>query len=119
MDSPQQFQVELIQLQANDHIKAKFVTLDTISSYRFLHKAFPQEFSKIKMNAYNSIQVISMFGSTYKCELLFSALKITKSRNRSTLSDEHFNDCMKICNANNLKPDFDRIAKTIQHHPSH
>ena len=59
-----------------------------------------------------------MFGSTYRCEQLFSSLKFNKSKHRNSLTNEHLSDCMKIITANNITPDINKIVSNMQSHPS-
>jgi hypothetical protein len=61
-DSPEDIQMELIELQANDELKSKFKSLKLIEFYEFLSKSHSNAFSKIKTNA---LRIASMFGNTY------------------------------------------------------
>jgi hypothetical protein len=38
----------------------------------------------------------SVFGSSYRCEQLFSIMKNVRSRTRTRLTDEHLDGCMRI-----------------------
>ena len=60
----------------------------------------------------------SVFGSTYRCEKLFSSMKHTKNTLRTTLTDAHLNDCLLLANSS-LKPDIEKLSKHMQHHKSH
>ena len=62
--------------------------------------------------------VVTMFGSTYLCEQLFSSLKFHKLENRISLTNEHLNDCMKITFANSFKPNIEKIVSEMQCHVS-
>ncbi|PNF20389.1 hypothetical protein B7P43_G09706, partial [Cryptotermes secundus] len=57
---------------------------------------------KIRKGYYS---VHSCFGSTYLCESAFSYLKMTKSKQRSNMTDEHLQDCMKLALTQH-SPDF-------------
>jgi len=59
-----------------------------------------------------------MFGSTYGCEQLFSSMKITKSKLRTSLNDGHLQDVMLLASSN-LKPNMDKLADQKQHQASH
>lgn len=63
-------------------------------------------------------KVISMFGSTYKCESTFSIMKHVKSKNRSRLSDEHLMDCLRAATTKYV-PNFKNLVQTIQSQGSH
>ena len=56
---------------------------------------------------------ISRFGSTYRCEQAFSAMKLIKSRNRALLTDQHLNSLMTVA-VTELKPDIDKLVKSVQ-----
>jgi hypothetical protein len=43
--------------------------------------------------------------------------KFNKSKQRSSLSDKHLNDCMKIITANDMSPNIDQIVSNMQSHP--
>ena len=66
----------------------------------------------------NALRVISMFGSIYLCEHLFSSLKFNKTKQRSTVSDQHLNSCMKINSSIRLSPNIDKIISEMQCHVS-
>ncbi len=112
----EELQMELIELQSNDMIKLKFQKMHSIEFYQYLQYAFADSYSKIKENA---LKVICMFGSTYLCEQLFSVLKLNKSKQRSLISDQHLNDCMKIIFARNISPNIDKIISEMQCQSSH
>jgi hypothetical protein len=52
---------------------------------------------------------MSMFGSTYMCEQLFSIMKINKNELRSNLTDEHLNSILKI-NSTHLNFDINALV---------
>jgi hypothetical protein len=110
-DSPESYQMELIELKASDSLKSKFQNMLPKDFYIHLHQYFPHSFQSLKRNAK---QIISMFGSTYMCEQLFSAMKINKTKLTNRISDNHLNDRMKIMNAKKLKPNIDVIIDKKQ-----
>ena len=55
-------------------------------------------------------QMLSMFGSTYLCEQLFSSMKMTKTTHRRRLTDEHLRSILRISSAQSLIPDIDELA---------
>ena len=64
-------------------------------------------------------KVLTCFGSTYVCEAVFSNLQHIKSKNRSTLTQEHTNNLMRIASST-FKPNFDDIVQNINaFHSSH
>ncbi len=44
------------------------------------------------------------------------SLKFNKSKQRSNISDQHLNDCMKINSAKILSPNTDKIVSEMQCH---
>jgi hypothetical protein len=111
-DSPEELQMKLIEIQSNDGIKTKFSNTDLIGFYQYLQKYFPDSYTKIRNNA---LKFITMFG-TYRCQQLFSSLKFNKSKQRSSLTDKHLNDCMKIITANDMSPNIHKIVSNMQFH---
>ena len=63
-------------------------------------------------------KMASIFGSTYTCEQMFSRMKFTKSQQRSTITDEHLNDCLRVATSK-LRPNIIKLAREKQYHPSH
>ena len=63
--------------------------------------------------------ILAMFGSTYRCEQLFSRMKITKSHLRSQLTDRHLNDLL-LLHSSSVQPSIEEILKDQkQMHSSH
>lgn len=63
-------------------------------------------------------QLHSCFGSTYLCESAFSYLKQTKSRHRSSLTDAHTLDSLRLA-VSNYTPHFANLAEDMQTQSSH
>ncbi|XP_076043701.1 general transcription factor II-I repeat domain-containing protein 2-like [Oratosquilla oratoria] len=72
-EAPEQFQLELIELQCNSVLKDKISTSDVGTFYQYAGPIYPQ----IKCLA---LRMMSMFGSIYVCEQLFSVMNLNKSR---------------------------------------
>jgi hypothetical protein len=66
----------------------------------------------------NALRVLSMFGSYNLCEQLSSSLKFNKSKQRSTISDQHLSDFTKTNSAKSLSPNIDKIVFEMQCHIS-
>jgi hypothetical protein len=78
---PETFQVELLELQGKDTSEHNSHESSLLDVYKPLPEdEFPQlvEFSKKK---------VSLFGSTFKCEQLFSRMKYTTLETRSRFTD--------------------------------
>ncbi|ELU12807.1 hypothetical protein CAPTEDRAFT_80861, partial [Capitella teleta] len=73
---PTWFQMEAIELQCSEELKAKFSSCSLFNFYKNVIVPSGQFPSLID----NALQVVSMFGSTYRCEQLFSKMKFSKSQ---------------------------------------
>ncbi|MBN3305972.1 SCND3 protein, partial [Amia calva] len=60
----------------------------------------------------------SLFGSTYLCESAFSSMNIVKSKYRSTMTDAHLNDCMRLV-LTKYTTNFNKLADDRQCQASH
>ncbi|XP_069777943.1 general transcription factor II-I repeat domain-containing protein 2A-like [Narcine bancroftii] len=101
--APTNLQMELIELQCNDTLKSKYDSVGAAQFPQFLPDTLPQ----LRTQA---AQMLSMFGSTYLCEQLFSLMKINKTPHRSRLTDEHLHSVLRISSAQSLTPEFDELA---------
>ena len=57
----------------------------------------------------NVKEMASMFGSTYTCEQSISAMKFTKSKLRSRISDAHLEDVLLLASSD-LSPDVEKLS---------
>ncbi|XP_077480640.1 general transcription factor II-I repeat domain-containing protein 2A-like [Stigmatopora argus] len=101
-DAPPELQMELIDLQCNSALKAKFREVsgeaDKLGQFlRELTPSFPELSRRFK-------RTMCLFGSTYLCEKLFSTLNFNKSKYRSRLTDEHLQALLRVSTASSLKP---------------
>ncbi|UYV63692.1 hypothetical protein LAZ67_2005323 [Cordylochernes scorpioides] len=72
----------VIVIQCDSDLKAKFIEVGVSEFYKYL----PARFENTRKLAY---EIMSMFGSTYRCEQLFSLMKGKKSPIRSRITDVH------------------------------
>ena len=93
--APTNLQLELIELQCCDMLKSKYDSVGAPQFPRLISDTMPQ----FRIQA---AQMLSMFGSTYLCEQLFS--------HRSRLTDEHLHSILRISSARRLTPDIDGLA---------
>ncbi|XP_072900750.1 general transcription factor II-I repeat domain-containing protein 2-like [Hemitrygon akajei] len=105
--APTNIQMELIELQCSDTLKAKSDSVGAAQFLRFIPDTMPQ----LRTQA---AQMLSMFGSTYLCEQLFSLMKINKTSHRSRLSDEHLHSILRIFSAQSLTPNIDELASKMR-----
>ena len=109
---PDELQMELIELQANDLLRDKFKE-ELVEFYKFLPK---EDYKNLRHFASG---LLSMFGSTYMCESTFSRMKFVKNSLRTNLSDENLRALLML-GTSNLKPDFSTILSSkSQFHHSH
>ena len=57
---------------------------------------------------------MSLFGSTYICEQLFTKMKHTKSKTKSRLTDCHLENSLRVAAASSIAPKIDTLVK--KHH---
>ena len=91
-DAPGPLQMELVELQCNDDLKAMFYNSSPLSFFRDIglpSTNFPKYIAHVQ-------RIVAMFGGTYCCEQLFSKTKYTMSRLRSLLPDRHINDIILL-----------------------
>ena len=102
-------QMESVELQCNDELKAKFYNSSPLCFFR--------DIASLLGIFLNTLRTVAMFGVTYCCEQLFSKMKYTKSRLRSLLSDRHLNDIL-LLSSSSIEPDIE-ILHDNQHQPLH
>jgi len=99
---PTNLQMELIELQCSDTLKSKYDAVGAAQFPCFIPDTMPH----LRTQA---AQMLSMFGSTYICEQLFSLMKMNKTSHRSRLTDEHLHSILRISSAQSLTPNIDEI----------
>ena len=107
-DAPDMLQMELIDLQCNSELKAKFRevkgNVDKLGQFLIeLPPGFPALSRLFK-------RTMCLFGSTYLCEKLFSTMNFNKSKYRSKLTDEHLEAILRVSTASSLKPNVARLC---------
>uniref|UniRef100_A0A8C0GSN7 SPIN-DOC-like zinc-finger domain-containing protein n=1 Tax=Chelonoidis abingdonii TaxID=106734 RepID=A0A8C0GSN7_CHEAB len=65
-----------------------------------------------------SLKTFSIFGSTYICEQTFSIMNMNKNKQRSSLTDDHLEDIMKI-STSNMIPEYDKLVAKKRCNLSH
>lgn len=111
--APELLQMELIDIQANNELRAKF---DSESLDQFYRKYlddehFPALFTLAKKMA-------CIFGSTYRCEQLFSQMNLMKTKLRSRLNDCNLENSLRLATSKS-KPDIEAMCREKQHQISH
>lgn len=105
-------QLELIDLQNNDNLHAKFKEGDLLNFYRCLPiENYPYLRNKAAIYA-------SLFGSTYICEQTFSLLSRNKSNIRNRLSDENLHSILRLATTK-FDPNIKKLVSESQCQVSH
>ncbi|XP_065573792.1 general transcription factor II-I repeat domain-containing protein 2B-like [Artemia franciscana] len=89
---PTLFQMEIIDLQADDRLKDKCRKGNLIEFYKYLQ---PDQFPNLIKFA---CSIVSIFGTTYLCEQTFSKMKYVKYQ--ANLSDDHLKSILTIGSSN-------------------
>ena len=110
------FQLEIIELQCNETLKQLFNNSSKVDFYKSLPKS---DFPNLIKHAQ---KMMSMFGSSYLCEQVFSTMKLRKNRLRNKMTDEHL-ECVLRISSSNIEPNFDEIINEqskfhFSHQPS-
>ncbi|XP_031521316.1 general transcription factor II-I repeat domain-containing protein 2B isoform X3 [Papio anubis] len=85
----EELQMEVIDLQCNTVLKTKYDKVGIPEFYKYLWGSYP----KYK---HHCAKVLSMFGSTYICEQLFSIMKLSKTKYCSQLKDSQWDSVLHI-----------------------
>ena len=109
-DVPAHFQMELVELQSDSFMKQTFLEGDFF--YSLLNSAM---YPALRTNA---LRRMSLFGSTYICEQIFSRMKFNKSVHRARLTDNHLHDILHI-SVSAFEPNVDVMSADKQAQGSH
>lgn len=112
--APNKLQMELIELQSNEVLKLKFNVRSLLQFYSDL----PLHIGDFPKSLNFARKFVSIFGSTYKCEQLFSRMKFIKSKTRSRLTDLHLENNLRIATFN-IPSNIEGLVKKIQSKKSH
>lgn len=107
----EEYQMELLELQGNEELKQNFLNY----SLQDFYKSLPTHFPKLRQLAKKKL---CLFGSTYKCEQLFSRMKHIKCKTRSQLTDFHLENNLRLALCS-IPPNIDKLVKNMQPQVSH
>ncbi|XP_029657479.1 general transcription factor II-I repeat domain-containing protein 2B-like [Octopus sinensis] len=89
-------QMELLEIQSDSILKAKYLEVGIPAFFSYLRKF--------------ATKIIAMFGSTFVCDQLFSVMKMTKTAQRTRLTDEHLSSLIKVGTTRIVQPDISKIV---------
>ncbi|KAG0433849.1 General transcription factor II-I repeat domain-containing protein 2B [Dictyocoela muelleri] len=78
-------------------------------------RSLPESFATMKKLA---LALLTIFGSTYSCETLFSSMNMIKSNKRNRLGNDISSACIKL-KMTKYVPRFDKLSKDHQQQKSH
>lgn len=103
-------QQEVIDVKCNSVIRSKFLEIPaspTLNDMTQFWQMLPADkFQHLRSFAQ---RYVCRFGSTYRCEQSFSAMKLIKNKQRSRLTDDHLAALMTLA-VTGLNPDIDRLS---------
>lgn len=109
-------QLELIELQCDNDLKALFEKEHEDNIEKFYQKLDVIKFKNLRALAQ---RMLVIYGSTYICEQTFSVMKHNKSKTRPRLTDGHLEAVLKIATSN-FTPDYEKLVGNCkQLHVSH
>ncbi|XP_069840988.1 general transcription factor II-I repeat domain-containing protein 2B-like [Dendropsophus ebraccatus] len=112
-DVPDNLQHEIIQLQSNDELKARYNNVPLLEFYK--HYLSNDEFPTLRKHA---LKYASVFGTTYCCEHFFSKLTIAKCQLRTRLTETNLENQLRVATSS-VPAHVKRIAKEKHFQPSH
>ena len=110
--TPENLQMELLELKGDNALHQRFKETSLVEFYKSLPR---EDYPQILKQARN---YISIFGSTYQCEQLFSRMKHAKSKTKSRLTNEHLELSLRVATSQIL-PDIESIVKKMNVQKSH
>ena len=103
-DLPINIQLEIIDMQCDSDLKNEFAENDLNKFHQYLLPGYPN------LTAH-AAKLLSMFGTTYLCEQVFSVMSINKINFRSRLTDTNLNHILKLTVTQNVPIDIDAPVK--------
>lgn len=103
-------EMELLELQEDHSLKMHHKS--TQSANEFWKLVSPSKYPNLRKAA---SRLLSIFGTTYCCESLFSTMKFIKSKHRSQLTNEHLTELIRTA-LTNYEPNFRKCSAKLQTH---
>ncbi|XP_025420898.1 general transcription factor II-I repeat domain-containing protein 2-like [Sipha flava] len=109
-------ELEIIELQSHNSLRTTFNNLTSSQNLvQFYSNLSEEDFPNVRKFA---AKMSCIFGSTYICEQVFSAMKINKSKTRSRITNEHLHAVLRV-NSTKLEPNINVLCQQKQVHSSH
>ncbi len=112
-NAPALFQLELIEIQSDNVLKAKYNSMPLLQFYNLY--VSEEHFPNLREH---TLKMASMFGTTYKCEQFFSKLNLTKNRLRARLTDKNLSNQLRVA-VTSIPPNIEELSKKKQSQHSH
>lgn len=112
-NAPAELQMELIELQENVELKSYFNSYPKTQFYNQFVTA--TKFPNLRKLAQ---RFVSAFGTTYRCESMFSKMKRIKTKDRNQLTDQHLKDQLRL-STSKITVDIDKLASEVEKQVSH
>lgn len=103
-DLPVDMQFEIIDLQCDVELKDKFASVGLDTFYKYLLPGYPT------LTAL-AAKMLSMFGTTYLCEQVFSLMNINKTKLCSKLTHKHLHEILKLAASQDMMPNIDALVQ--------
>lgn len=97
-------ELELLELQEDEGLKQ--IKQNNCSTIDFWKQVPEQKYPKTKDCA---IRLISIFGTSYSCESLYSTLKFVKNKYRAVLTDKHLTELVRTAITSH-QPNFNQLT---------
>lgn len=103
-------EMELLELQQDQGLAMMHKSLPTVDFWKLVPEV---KYSQLKIA---SCRLISIFGTTYCCESLYSTMKFIKSKHRAVTSNQHLSELLRT-STTNYQPDLKKLSgsKASQH----
>nr|XP_014351308.1 PREDICTED: general transcription factor II-I repeat domain-containing protein 2A-like [Latimeria chalumnae] len=109
---PDDLQLELIELQCSTVLKSKHREVLLLEFYRTLDNTLFPNLSR------EALKLLSLFGSTYICEQVFSLMKLNKLHLRIRLTDDNLHAVLQVATTS-LEPDIPQLVSEKRCNISH
>ncbi|KAK3909786.1 General transcription factor II-I repeat domain-containing protein 2 [Frankliniella fusca] len=111
-EAPHELQAELLDLRSDVLLKDRFNSMPMTDFVSFISK---ERFPNLWLNF---AKVLAKFGSTYRCEQIFSQMKLCKKVYRSTMTNKHLSEQLRVMTSSDVKPNIAELMLKKKRHRS-